>query len=387
MHEVTIPSVGMAMTEAVLSSWLKRPGDTVAAGDTLAEIETDKSTLDIESPADGILGHFLVETGATVPVGAVIVRVLQDGDTEQAGSDPTSTPAAVEPVAQPASADAAEPSAAPPTAAARTSAMPGERTPHTLSPRRRHQLRERAAAEGTSATPPAAPAQPAAMDRSAPHQAGLTTTGGKYRAAIAELVSESWRTIPHFAVNRDMQATHAQQALATLRAAGLRATVTDVLLRAFAVALRENGSPTGDLGLAVATADGVLLPVVAGIPALDPAALVTARTAAVARAKNGNLTTNDRTSRPIASLSNLGSLGVDSFTGVIPLGQQLLLTVGRITQRPVFADGRVTGLPSFMATLNVDHRAFDGADAARILGLLQVALNQSPTWARGVVDG
>ena len=82
MREVTIPSVGMAMTEAVLNVWLKNPGDSVAGGEVLAEIETDKSVLDLESPTDGLLGRHLVSAGATVPVGHVIVRILAPGEVE-----------------------------------------------------------------------------------------------------------------------------------------------------------------------------------------------------------------------------------------------------------------------------------------------------------------
>ena len=345
MREVTIPSVGMAMTEAVLNVWLKNPGDSVAAGETLAEIETDKSVLDLESPSDGLLGQHLVPAGATVPVGQVIVRILSPGETEADATDGARTNG------QTAGGDSAVATVLG-TPVAR--AGPDDRVPHALSPRKRQQLREQAAAG---------------------------QRGRRFRAAIAEHVSESWRTIPHFAVVRQIDARGAQQALAAMRASGLPATTTDLLLHALATALTASTEDTGDLGLAVATPDGVVIPVVGGVSDLGPGALVAARAAAVARARNGQLAAQDLAARPLASLSNLGGFGVESFTGIIPVGQKLLLTTGTIVDRPVAVDGLVTIQPSFSATLNVDHRHFDGDSAARILESFQSALDQSTAWA------
>ena len=349
MREVTIPSVGMAMTEAVLSAWLKNPGDSVAVGEAIAEIETDKSSLDLESPSDGVLGRHLVSAGASVPVGQVIVRLLEPGEIEPHDND--------------------GPRAAAETAVGAGVAVPGardetvrtgpeDRVPHSLSPRKRRELREQADAEA---------------------QAASGRRGPRFRAAIAEHVSESWRTIPHFAVVRQIDARSVHESLAAMRGNGLPATVTDLLLRALALAVEADTA--GDIGLAVATPDGVVIPVVAGVPGLGPAALVAARAAAVARGREGQLSARDLAAGPGASLSNLGGHGVDSFTGIIPAGQKLLLTTGTIADRPVAVDGLVTVRPSFAATLNVDHRHFDGDNAARILAAFQSALDQSITWA------
>ena len=349
MREVTIPSVGMAMTEAVLNSWLKNPGDSVIVGEAIAEIETDKSSLDLESPSDGVLGRHLVSAGANVPVGQVIVRVLEPGEIEPHDND--------------------GPHAAAETAAGAGGAAPGprdetvrtgpqDRVPHSLSPRKRRELREQADAQA---------------------QAASGRRGPRFRAAIAEHVSESWRTIPHFAVVRQIDARSVHESLAAMRGNGLPATVTDLLLRALALAVAAEGA--GDIGLAVATPDGVVIPVVTGVPGLGPAALVAVRAAAVARAREGQLSASDLAARPVASLSNLGGRGVDSFTGIIPAGQKLLLTTGTIADRPVVVDGLVIVRPSFAATLNVDHRHFDGDSAARILAAFQSALDQSTTWA------
>ena len=350
MREVTIPSVGMAMTEAVLNSWLKNPGDSVAVGEAIAEIETDKSSLDLESPSNGVLGRHLVSAGANVPVGQVIVRVLEPGEIEPHDND--GPHAAAETAAHAGGAGGAAPGVRDETV--RTG--PQDRVPHSLSPRKRRELREQADA-----------------------QAAAGRRGPRFRAAIAEHVSESWRTIPHFAVVRQIDARSVHDSLAAMRGNGLPATVTDLLLRALALAVAAEGA--GDIGLAVATPDGVVIPVVVGVPGLGPAALVAARAAAVARAREGQLSARDLTAGPVASLSNLGGHGVDSFTGIIPVGQKLLLTTGTIADRPVVVDGLVIVRPSFAATLNVDHRHFDGDNAARILAAFQYALDQSITWA------
>jgi pyruvate dehydrogenase E2 component (dihydrolipoamide acetyltransferase) len=369
VREVTIPSVGMAMTEAVLNVWLKNPGDSVAAGETLAEIETDKSVLDLESPSDGLLGRHLVPAGATVPVGQVIVRILSPGEVEADGAADARADGET-PVGETAAGDttAADAGGASVKGRAVVSAAPDDRVPHTLSPRKRQQLREQAAAAAAAAA--AEETEITAGQRSR-----------RFRAAIAEHVSQSWQTIPHFAVVRHIDARAAQDALAVMRRTGLPATATDLFLHALATALTTCESATDDLGLAVATPDGVVIPVVAGVSDLGPGALVAARAAAVARARDGQLSAQDLGARPLASLSNLGGFGVESFTGIIPIGQQLLLTTGAIVDRPVVVDGLVIVQPSFSATLNVDHRHFDGDGAARILASFQSALNQSPAWA------
>ena len=371
MREVTIPSVGMAMTEAVLNAWLKNPGDSVVSGEAIAEIETDKSSLDLESPGDGVIGRHLVSAGSSVPVGQVIVRVLEPGETEP--PDDTGPAVAAEPAVQAEAAAAGtaglagvtrpagttrEDISGPPDGAPRTGSA--DRVPHTLSPRKRRELREQAEAAA---------------------QAASGRRGSRFRAAIAEHVSESWRTIPHFAVVREIDARSVGAAVAAMRGNGLTATAGDLLIRAFALAVTAEASTTGDLGLAVATPDGVVIPVITDVPGLGPAALVAARSAAVTRAREGRLSARDLAAGPIASLSNLGGYQVDSFTGIIPAGQQLLLTTGTIADRPVAVDGQVVVRPRFAATLNVDHRYFDGDHAARILAGFQAALDQCISWA------
>ncbi|MFY9933945.1 MAG: 2-oxo acid dehydrogenase subunit E2, partial [Streptosporangiaceae bacterium] len=201
------------------------------------------------------------------------------------------------------------------------------------------------------------------------------------RAAVAQAVAESWRTIPHFSVQREIDASDADACLAAMRGRAPEATYTDLLLRAFALAVNSVGQPGGDLGLAVATPDGVMMPIVSGVPDLDVRGLVAARKAATQRGRAGRLTERDLVSPAVAAVSNLGARGVDSFTGIVPTGRRLLLTTGRIAGRPVVIDGRLAVRATLIATLNVDHRYLDGDRAADVLDVFDREFRALRSWA------
>jgi pyruvate dehydrogenase E2 component (dihydrolipoamide acetyltransferase) len=339
VNEILIPSVGVGMTEALVLAWLKEPGDPVAAGEAVVEIETDKATMELESPSAGFLGPHLAEAGSVVPVGMVVAVVSAESDAQagQLEKLPDSPPAANLPS---------------PSRAADLS--PGEsevRTPHRLGPRGRR-LR---------------PGQP--VDPEGP--AGLTGDPARYRKLIAEKVSTSWRLIPHFAVTREVNAEPMIDALEHFRAMATepRPTMTDLLLRSLALALSATGHERpGDIGLAVATPRGVVIPVVEAIHDLSVHQLAGARLDAVERAMGGRLNEADLELIPVSTLSNLGPQGVDQFTGIIAVGHLSLLTVGRARKRvAVEEDDSIRPRLTFCATLNVDHRSYDGADAARLL--------------------
>jgi pyruvate dehydrogenase E2 component (dihydrolipoamide acetyltransferase) len=141
-------------------------------------------------------------------------------------------------------------------------------------------------------------------------------------------------------------------------------SVTDVLIRALGRALAVRG--TSDIGLAVATPAGVVIPVLPSVADRTLAEIAQLRRSAVDRARRRVMTDDDR-STPLMTLSNLGTHGVSWFTGIIPLGQQGLLTVGTLAQQPIVRDGRLAVGWRLAAILNVDHRAWDGADAAALL--------------------
>jgi pyruvate dehydrogenase E2 component (dihydrolipoamide acetyltransferase) len=426
VQDVTIPALGMAMTEAVLTRWYKEPGEAVAAGEVIAEIETDKSAVDLESPADGILGPHLVGEGAEVPVGAAVTQVLDgaapagvDGSAQPdavpvpSEAAPAQTPAAPAPGGPPAETAAPAPAPVAPAAPAPAGLGrapdadgfvpkgPAIRAPHKLSPRKRMQARlaaeaaaranggegspaapepaapKPAALEQTAPTPPLAPAAAASPAAPSPAAGGLT---GR-RAAVAQAVAESWRTIPHFSVQREIDASDADACLAAMRARAPEATYTDLLLRAFALAVNSIGQPGSDLGLAVATPDGVMMPIISGVPDLDVPGLVAARKAATRRGREGRLAAGDLAGPAVAAISNLGARGVDSFTGIVPTGRRLLLTTGRIAGRPVVVDGRLGVRATLIATLNVDHRYLDGDRAADVLDVFDREFRALRSWA------
>jgi pyruvate dehydrogenase E2 component (dihydrolipoamide acetyltransferase) len=323
MPEIVIQSVGVAMEEALLTRWLKQPGDTIAVDDIVAEIDTDKASMDVVSPYAGTLGPHLAAEGEVVPVGAAIVAVL-DGS-EQLQDSPSD----------------------------------GAPTPHKLSPR----ARRLAAQAQAQAQESAAPAEPNANG------------GSRFRELIAAKVAESWREIPHFTVSREVNAGALQRQLALLRSDAFdpKPTLTDLLLVALARAL--DGDRPVDLGLAVATEHGVVMPVVRDVLGQTPAELASARQSAVERARAGKLNQDDLSATPSSTLSNLGAFGVDRFTGIVASGQTSLLTVGRILPRVVPDETReITVQMMFDATLNADHRTVDGADAARLLAAFAEAV-------------
>jgi pyruvate dehydrogenase E2 component (dihydrolipoamide acetyltransferase) len=432
VQDVTIPALGMAMTEAVLTRWYKKPGETVSAGEAIAEIETDKSAVDLESPADGVLGPHLVAEGDEVPIGAAVTRVM-DHQTDPAPDDqpargphdqpdpvpdyepdPFPVPADTGGVAETAGDGAAPDTGMAASGAAGTSAagtaggvsaagvtFPHARRPHALSPRKRMAARlaaEAAAAAGAAQGAPAAEAAAAAHADIALTDGALTDgalTDGALtgrRRAVAQAVTESWRTIPHFSVQREIDASDADACLAAMRAVAPEATYTDLLLRAFALAVgpfawlaggggQPGGGTSGDVGLAVATPEGVMMPVVPDVPALAVPALVAARQAAARRGREGRLTGRDLASGAVGAVSNLGARGVDAFTGIVPAGRRLLLTTGRIAGRPVAIDGRLAVRTTLIATLNVDHRYFDGDRAADVLDAFDREFRALHTWA------
>jgi pyruvate dehydrogenase E2 component (dihydrolipoamide acetyltransferase) len=339
LEEIFVPALGMAMEEAILLDWLKDPGDRVEVGDAIAEIETDKSTLELSATTAGRLGAHRAARGASVAVGSTVTVVLAEGEDEVASTDLASPPPAD---------DGAVTAPATAPAEARTDPAPGGRAPHTISPRQR-----RLAAEARATS---APVVERATDPDV----------SSVRESIAAQVSRSWSEIPHFAVARDLDADGVLDRLSTEpHDDATKVSVTDVLVRALGRSLAPRG--TSDVGLAVATPYGVLLAVLPDVADRDLSDIAQLRRAAVDRARSRRAIEVDART-PLVTLSNLGTHGVRWFTGIIPRGQQALLTTGTLEQRAVVRDGRLTVGWQLTAILNVDHRVWDGVDAAELLG-------------------
>lgn len=345
MHEVFVPVMGMAPDEVTLVSWLKATGDPVAVGEAVAVVETAKADLEIESAGQGILGRQLFPELTQIVPGVTIAYVLEPGE-----SDPSPQPAS-EAASDSDTESASHPGAPAGAGAAAESTAP---TRHTQSPRQRRM----AAEAGQTAT------LPSDVDL------GVRSDGDpaeRYRRAISAAVSRSWQEIPHFAVTREVRVDELVGAVNRWRAALPGLTLTDLLLRALALSFLERERQSDlDVGLAVATERGVAIPVLRDVLRLGLVELIDARRAAVERARAVRLHSDDARV-PVSTLSNLGAVGVDQFTGVVPYGQTSLLTVGRAAQRPVVNDGELAVATTLNVTLNVDHRSWDGLHAGQLL--------------------
>lgn len=326
-----MPALDMTMTEGAIARWLKAEGDQVRKGEALLEVETDKAIVEIESPLDGILGPIIYPEGARVEVGTPITSVLEVGE-----AAPRPMPAPQETKAGPAS-------------------QHGE---HRLSPRARRMAREAGIPESEVEGRHAADVDKAIAAGSRP---------ASHRELIGRRLADSWREIPHFAVTREIDAEALLAHLALARAEGVEASVTDLMLQALARALNETGTARPDIALAIDTPAGVAAPVITDVLSLDLNAIGRRRRVLVERARANRLALDDMKGNPVTTFSNLGALGIDQFTGVITLGQTSLLTVGRIKARAAARGRALLATPTFFATLNADHRALDGADAARLL--------------------
>jgi pyruvate dehydrogenase E2 component (dihydrolipoamide acetyltransferase) len=346
VEEIFIPASGMAAEDVLVTEWLKQPGDLVTAGEPVAVVETDKAVVELSGESSGRLSRHLVPTGARVPGGTTIAYLLADGE-----SEPGQVGAGAAVAAPP-------PSGAGTTPAVNVSAENGPGTKHTMSPRQRRALAEGLASTGYDEADRPAPAQ-------RPEGRAPERTPSSNRDATAALVSESWRTAPHFSVGKDVRADGLSDAVQATRATGTQATVTDFFALALSRGLREVGEPA-DVGLAVATEWGVLIPVLRSLDGASLADVAALRHAAVGRARDRRLSSAD-TGPAFATLSNLGPAGVTWFNGVVPLNQVALVTVGEVSLRAVVQDGSVIAAPVFTAVVTADHRRYDGADSAKLL--------------------
>jgi pyruvate dehydrogenase E2 component (dihydrolipoamide acetyltransferase) len=356
LNDVVMPEIGVSMDEGTLARWLKQPGDTVAAGESIAEIETDKAAVELESPTAGVLGRHLVAEGSTALVGEALVRILAPGESEDAGA-----PAEAAAVPRPSRPEVSTASPAPSAGPDPGTAVADGRRPHRLTPRARRIAREHGipydeiggAGRAGDALARVASAATQPVGRGAP------SPPGSFRELIARKVSEAWTSIPHFAVTREIDCEELVELAAWCKREHMGVTVTDLLLVAGA---RARAAPA------------------AAAPALGP--LSEARARALERARSGRLEAADLNAAPVSTLSNLGSLGVDQFTGVIATGQTTLLTVGRIRDRVVVRGRALEARPTLFATLNVDHRALDGSDAAKLLDRFAAAVERPDTRER-----
>jgi pyruvate dehydrogenase E2 component (dihydrolipoamide acetyltransferase) len=357
--DVIMPALGMAQETGKVLRWLKAEGDAVAKGEALLEIETDKVTVELESPADGVLGGISAAEGDDVPVGETIAFVLAAGESV--------------------------PELAPTPAPAVAATAPAGRARRPLaSPKARRLAKERGldlamlAGSGPGGAVVAADVGPAPNgDR------GGAAVPAVWRL-MAERTTASWQSVPHFYLRREVDASRLEswRSVARARPGQERVSHTDLLVKLVAEALRrhprvnaswhDGAVVPGDrigVGIAVAVDDGLVVPVVHDADRLSLADVVARRLELVEAARGGRLRPDDVTGGTF-TLSNLGMYGVDSFDAIVNAPQAAILAVGRILDRVVPVDGRPAIRPMLNLSLSFDHRVVDGARGAEFLETL-----------------
>jgi pyruvate dehydrogenase E2 component (dihydrolipoamide acetyltransferase) len=371
--EVIMPALGMAQDTGRLVRWLKAEGDVVAKGEPLIEIETDKVTVELEAPADGVLGGVSAAEGDDVPVGQAVAWILAAGEVAPA---PAVSPAVGDGETAPAA--PTEPPSEPP--------GDGDGRRYVLaSPKARRLAREHGLAiEEITGSGPYGAVVAKDVETPGALQPPPTPRLTPQWRRMAERVQRSWQEVPHFYLQRDVDASRLESWRSAARARpGLETvTHTDLLVKLCAVALAEhpwlNASDDGEInvGVAVATDDALVVPVLHGADRLRLPELVARRAQLVDAARTRKLTPADVTGGTF-TISNLGMLGVDAFAAIVNAPQVAILAVGRIAERVVAVDGVPDVRPLLTLTLSCDHRAVDGAAAARFLDRL-ASLVQEP---------
>jgi len=411
--QILMPALSPTMTEGTLAKWVKAEGDTVASGDILAEIETDKATMEIEAIDEGLLGKILVAEGTEgVPVNQLIGLILEDGE------DASALEAALAPVAAPAAPPAAAPAPAPPPAAAapapaapapaktgnRIIASPLARRLATAKgvdlatvtgsgPKGRIVKRDvESAAPGAPAPkaeapspppPPGAPLSPMPDFEAVPHSS--------MRKTIARRLTESVRDIPHFNVSVDVQLGSLLDTRKRLNArdgAEQKISVNDFVIKAIALALARvpacNVSYTdeatlfhqrADISIAVSIDGGLITPIVKDAGNKSLAVIAREAKALAERARAGELQPDEYEGGTF-TVSNMGMMGVRSFNSIINPPQGAILSVGAGEPRPVVTDGALSMATVMTLTLAVDHRCIDGVTAAEFIGELKSILEE-----------
>jgi pyruvate dehydrogenase E2 component (dihydrolipoamide acetyltransferase) len=358
---IVMPALEMAQETGKIISWLKKEGDSIAKGDALAEIETDKVVLEIEAPADGLLAGVKAAAGDVVPVGQTIAWIVAPGE-QPPVETASAAPAARTMTEQP------RPASAP---------VSRQEAPEArVSPKARRMAKELGVdltkVQGTGPGGTISGEDVEAAAKLPPAPAALSSIA----RLMAERTTQSWTTAPHFFLVREIDAS----GLLTAREKhGKAITHTDLLVALVARALvkhpKMNASWTGsairlnpnvNVSIAIAVKDGV---VGAVIPNADTASLadISAKRQDLAeRARAGRLHPPDVTGGTF-TISNLGMFGVDAFSAIITPPQAAVLAVGRIADRVVPVNGQPAIRPILTMTLSSDHRVVDGAQAAAFL--------------------
>ena len=414
---VVMPQMGYDMREGTVVRWHKQEGESVNRGEVIADIETDKATVEFEAYTDGVLGRIVAAEGIAIPVGNLIAIITAPGEAvpdDAADTDADAGSAAPEPAV-----------AASTPAIAAVAATPAP-TPSTddgrlrASPIARRLARERGLdlallngsgpngriveqdvlnyqppAEPAAAPEPApepepaipSPLPPVAVADPIPAAAPETPADGRIelsrmRQTIARVTSDSKSAAPHFYVTAEIDMEKAMTLRRDVNDAAdpaHRVSVNDLMVKASALALAQhpkfNSFYRGDylqvngamnIGIAIALETGLILPGVSNCESKSLLEIAAATKDLIARANSGTLR-NEEYSSTTFSISNMGMFDVESFTAIIYPPHAAILAVGSVKEQPVVRDGQLAIGQMMKATLSTDHRVADGAEAAQFL--------------------
>jgi pyruvate dehydrogenase E2 component (dihydrolipoamide acetyltransferase) len=391
-----MPALEMAQETGKLLAWRKKEGDRVSKGEPLLEIETDKAVVEVEAPADGVLAGIKASEGADIPVGQTIAWIVAPGEAPPAETE-SSGP----------SARAGSHAKAEPVAVVSSASAPAQATAAAakISPKARRLAKELGVDIGTIhgsgpggeilasdvqavAAPAAGPAPASAQRESAKIE--VPTSLGRI---MAERTAQSWTTVPHFFVSRDIDAgaldEYREQIVNDLESThNIRVTHTDLLVAVVSRILlkhpRVNASWNTEgihlhdyvhMGVAIAVNDGVVAAVIHNAHAASLSEIATQRREVAERARAGKLRPADIADATF-TISNLGMYQVDQFSAIITPPQAAILAVGGISDRVVVVEGKPAVRPMMTLTISCDHRVADGARAAMFLSDLAQAMQE-----------
>jgi pyruvate dehydrogenase E2 component (dihydrolipoamide acetyltransferase) len=400
-----MPKWGIEMQQGTIAEWHASPGQRLQRGDPMFDVETEKIVNSVEAPIAGTLRRIVATKGSTEGVGALVALIA---DASVPETDIDAFVAGFNPAAQGDYTSGAAP--APGTVAVATPAAESEAKVSPIARRVAERLGvdlsqikgtgrngrisqedveayaaarqtggvtplEVAVVELVTAAPPAAVGSPANV----PVAEKLTSM----RATIARRLLESTQGIPHYRLSSDVQMTALLARRAELNSNGSSVSITDLLVRACALALRDHPAlnaqfdgvellkfPHADISVAVATDNGLVTPIVRSADTLTPAEIGRIASSLADSARAGRLTREDITGGTF-TISNLGMFGVDRFDAIINPPQVSILAVGAVTDRLVLRDGQAIPVSFATLTLSCDHRVVDGAVGARFLAQLR----------------
>ncbi len=416
--EIKMPALSPTMEEGTLARWLVKEGDSVKSGDLLAEIETDKATMEFEAVDEGVIARIVVAEGTDgVKVGSVIAVLADEGEDAGAVEAPKAEPAPAAATAE--AGKPSEPAPAPVTAAKAANGAaapaPGDRINASPLARRIAEAKGvdlsavagsgpngrivKADVEGVGGAPvprpfadvaapaasaPAAPAGPVWFDESIPHEAEKLSN---IRKTIARRLTEAKQTIPHIYLTVDVRLDALLKLRGELNASleprDVKLSVNDLLIKALAVALMQtpkcNVTFAGDrlinyhradISVAVSTPTGLITPIIRDAATIGLASISTQMKELAERAKQGKLQPHEYQGGT-ASISNMGMFGIKQFDAVINPPQGMILAVGAGEKRPFVVDDALGVATVMSATGSFDHRAIDGADGAALMQLFK----------------